>query len=68
MFLAWASLSSRLDRVDERLGVGGRSEDASLHLDHVVGRQMIGGVGGSRAVRQQETLVPALERQRLEGG
>lgn len=52
-------LGTGLDRPYECVRVCHRPKDAALHLDHVVRCNVIGRVGGSRAVREQQALVPA---------
>jgi hypothetical protein len=53
------ALGPCLNRPYECVRVCHGPKDAALHLDHVVGCNVIGRVGGSRAVCEQQALVPA---------
>src|SRR6266853_5710806 len=51
-----------LDRGDERVTRAHRSEDATLHLDHLQGSKMIAVVGRAAAILQQHAFESAVVR------
>src|SRR5207302_4717378 len=55
----WSRYSG-LNGPHESIGIGDRAENASLHFNHLNRGLVISAIGGSGAIRQQQTLEPAI--------